>query len=48
MARMGKNTNGSTVLVIKAERKRKPERPRRRWKDNIAIYLTEVRLKGVD
>jgi hypothetical protein len=42
------NTNGSRVLARKAERKRKLERPRRRLKDNITIYLTEVTLKGVD
>jgi hypothetical protein len=48
MARMGQNTNGSRVLVRKADRKRKLGRPRHRWKDNITIYLTEVRLKGVD
>jgi hypothetical protein len=48
VALMGQNTNGGRVLVRKADRKRKPGRPRRRWKDNITIYLTEVRLKGVD
>jgi len=32
----------------KKRRERKPVRPRRRWKDNITIYLTEVRFKGVN
>jgi len=48
VAGMGQNTNGSRGLVNKAERKRKLGRPRFRWKDNITIYLTEVRLKGVN
>jgi hypothetical protein len=48
VARMVQNTNSSRILAGKAERKRKLERLRRRWKDNITIYLTEVKLKGVD
>ena len=31
------------VLVGKPERKRPLGRPRRRWKDNIKMYLQEVR-----
>jgi hypothetical protein len=48
VARMEQNTYGIRILVSKAGRKRKLGRPRHRWKDNITIYLTEVRLNGVD
>jgi hypothetical protein len=48
VAGMGQNTNASRVLVSKTERKRKLGKPRFRWKDNITIYLKNVRLKGVD
>jgi hypothetical protein len=36
------------VLVGKPERKRPLERPRRRWVDNIKMYLQEVGCGGMD
>ena len=36
------------VLVGKPERKRPLGRPRRRWEDNIKIYLQEVGCGGMD
>jgi hypothetical protein len=36
------------VLVEKAEGKKPLGRPRRRWEDNIRIYLQEVGYKGMD
>jgi len=36
------------VLVEEPERKRPLERPRRRWEDNIKIYLQEVGCGGMD
>ena len=36
------------VLVRKPEGKRPLGRPRRRWEDNIKMYLQEVGWRGVD
>jgi hypothetical protein len=36
------------VLVAKPEGKRPPERPRRRWEDNIKLELREVGLDGAN
>jgi hypothetical protein len=36
------------VLVEKPEGKRPLGRPRRRWEDNIKIYLQEVGCGGMD
>jgi len=36
------------VLVGKPEGKRQLGRPRRRWKDNIKMYLHEVECGGMD
>ena len=36
------------VLVRKPEGRRSLERPRRRWEDNIMMYLQEVGWGGVD
>jgi hypothetical protein len=39
---MGEDTGVYTVLVGKPEGKRPPERPRRRWEDNIRMDIQEV------
>jgi hypothetical protein len=35
-------------LVWKSERKRKLEKPRRRWENNVKIDLREIVWEGVD
>ena len=35
-------------MVEKLEGKRKLERPKRRWEDNITIALQDVRWSGMD
>ena len=42
MARMGEERSEHRVLVGKPEGKRTLGRPRRRWEDNIKMYLREV------
>ena len=42
MARIGEGRVVHRVLVGKPEGKRKLGRPRRRWEDNIKMYLQEV------
>ena len=42
MARMGEDIGVHRVLAGKPEGKRPLGRPRRRWEDNIKIYLQEV------
>jgi len=42
VARMGEDRGVHRVLVGKPERKRPLGRPRRRWEDNIKMYLQEV------
>ena len=42
MARMGEERGVHSVLVGKPEGKRPLGRPRRRWVDNIRMYLQEV------
>ena len=42
MSRMGDGRGVHRVLVGKPEGKRPLGRPRRRWEDNIKIYLQEV------
>ena len=42
MARMGEGRVVHSVLVGKTEGKRPLGRPRRRWEDNIKMYLQEV------
>jgi hypothetical protein len=37
VARMGQKRNACRLLVGKPEGKRPPERPRRRWVDNIKM-----------
>ena len=42
MARMGEGRGVHRVLVGKPEGKRPLGRPKRRWEDNIKMYLREV------
>jgi hypothetical protein len=36
------------VLVGKPQRKRPLEKSRRRWKDNVKMYLLEIERSGMD
>jgi hypothetical protein len=45
---MGETRNACTILVGKPEGKRPLGRPRRRWLDNIKMYLREIGWDGVD
>jgi hypothetical protein len=45
---MGEERNAYRILMRKPERKRPLGRPRRRWVDNIKIYLREIGWDGVD
>ena len=47
VARMGKRRGVYRDLVGKSEGKRSLGRPRRRWQDNIKMYLQEVGCGGV-
>jgi hypothetical protein len=40
--------NTYKILVRKPEGKRSLGRPRRRWEDNIEMYLREIGFGGVD
>jgi hypothetical protein len=48
VVRMGEGRRVYRVLVGKPEGKRPPERPRRRWEDNIKMDLQEVGCGGMD
>jgi hypothetical protein len=48
VARMGEKRNVYTLLVGKPEGKRPLGRPRRRWIDNIKMYLLQIGLSVVD
>jgi hypothetical protein len=48
VARMGEKRNLCRLLVGKPEGKRPLGRPRRRWVDNIRMYLGEVEWGDVD
>jgi hypothetical protein len=48
VARMGEPRNAYRILVGKPEIKRPLGRPRRRWVDNIKMYLREIGWDGVD
>jgi hypothetical protein len=48
VTRMGEMRNDYRLLVGKPERKRPLGRPRRRWVDNIRMYLGEVGWGDVD
>jgi hypothetical protein len=45
---MGKSRSVHRVLVGKIQGKRPLGRPRRRWEDNISMYLQEVGCGGID
>jgi hypothetical protein len=40
--------NAYKILVVKPDEKRPLGRSRRRWEDNIKIYLKEIVLEDVD
>jgi hypothetical protein len=42
---MGEKRNAFSVLVGKPEGKRPLGRPRCRWKDNIKVYLRNIKLE---
>jgi hypothetical protein len=48
VARRGEKKNVYRLLVGKTEGKRRLERPRRRWVDNIKMDHLEIGLGGVD
>jgi len=45
---LGINRGVYRVLVGKPEGKRPLGRPKRRWEDNIKMYLQEVKFGGMD
>jgi hypothetical protein len=48
VARMGEGRGAYRVLVRKPEGKRPLRRPRRRWEDNIKMYLRETGIDGAN
>jgi hypothetical protein len=48
VARIGERRGAYRALVGKPERRRPLKRPRRRWEDNIKMYLREVGWRGMD
>jgi len=48
VARIGENRGLYIIFVEKPEGKRPLERPRRRWEDNIKMYLQKVGYEGMD
>jgi hypothetical protein len=48
VAHMGENRGVYVILVGKPEGKRTLGRLRRRWEDNIKVYLKEVGYEGMD
>jgi hypothetical protein len=48
VTRMGEKRNVYKLLIGKPEGRRPLGRPRRRWIDNIKIYLLEIGLSVVD
>jgi hypothetical protein len=45
---MGEGRDAYRILVGRPEGRRPLGRPRRRWEDNIKMYLQEVGWRGVD
>jgi hypothetical protein len=45
---MGEGRGVYRVFVGKPEVKRPPERPRRRWEDNIKLDLREIGIDGAN
>jgi ribosome biogenesis protein Nip4 len=48
VAGMGEVRNAYKILIGKPESKRPLRRPRRRWEDNIRMYLREIGCEVVD
>jgi hypothetical protein len=48
VARMGEKSNACRLLVTTPEGRRPLGGPRRRWVDNIRMYLVEVEWRDVD
>jgi hypothetical protein len=48
VARTGEGKGFYRALVGKTEGKRPPERPRRRWEDNIKVDLREIEIDGAN
>jgi hypothetical protein len=48
IARMGEGRGVYRVLVGRPEVKRPLGRPRRRWEDNVKLYVQEVGCGGID
>jgi hypothetical protein len=48
VARMEESIGVYRVLVWKPEGKRPLRRPRRRWENNVKMYLDEVGCRGTD
>jgi hypothetical protein len=48
VARIRRKRNADRILVGKPEVKRPLRRPRRRWVNNIKMYLTEIGWGGMD
>jgi hypothetical protein len=48
VARTGEERRVYKVMVGRPEGKRPLGRPRRRWEDEIGIYLREIGWRGVD
>jgi hypothetical protein len=48
VARMGEKRNACRLLVGNPEGERQLGRPRRRWVDNIKVYLREIGWGGRD
>jgi hypothetical protein len=48
VARMGVGRGAYRVLVGRPEGKRPLGRPRRRWEDNIKMYLGEIGIDGAN
>jgi hypothetical protein len=45
---MGEGRGVYRVLVGRPKGKRPPGRPRRRWEDNIKMYLREIGIDGAN
>jgi hypothetical protein len=48
VARMGEGSGVYRILVGRPEGKRPLGRPRRRWEDNIKMYLREIGIDGAN
>jgi hypothetical protein len=48
VARIGEKMNAYRILMGKPEGKRPLVRPRRRWVDNLKMYLREIEWDGMD